>query len=227
MRSLGFVVRPQQRMNSIRVIAPYKYEGMWVFDDAAVGLVREPFVAGIDTMIDRLVASIPDAEQGFRLVFSATPFPGHTVKLEWKREETGGNWYYCPQFGIEGWLCPALFKYFEKAPLQLYGRAEGKSWWTLCNLVWGAPAFRLSLLPSFWEDGRMKWSLSILAVAVLYLLTAPPIYIVAMNHERPTAVPPWLEPYVRPAKWLGENTPLQGPMRAYDAWWGRVYVLTN
>jgi len=59
-------------------------------------------------MIDQLVASIPEAERGFRLLFSATPFPGHTVKLEWRREESGGNWYYCPQFDIEGWLCPAL-----------------------------------------------------------------------------------------------------------------------
>jgi hypothetical protein len=62
-------------MNSIGIIAPYKYEGIWVFDDPAVGLTREPFVAGIDTMIDQLVASIPNAATGFRLLFSATPFP--------------------------------------------------------------------------------------------------------------------------------------------------------
>jgi hypothetical protein len=114
-------------MNTIGVIAPYRYEGMWVFDDPAVGLRREPFVAGIDNMIDQLVASIPDAEQGFRLIFSATPFPGHTVKLEWRREDSGGNWYYCPQLGIEGWLCPALFRYFDKAPPELYARAEPKT----------------------------------------------------------------------------------------------------
>jgi hypothetical protein len=100
---------------------------MWVFDDSAVGLNREPFVAGIDKIIDQLVASIPNAERGFRLLFSATPFPGHTVKLEWRREESGGNWYFCPQFGIEGWLCPALFKYFDKTPAELYARAEAKS----------------------------------------------------------------------------------------------------
>ncbi len=47
-------------MNAIGIIAPYKYEGMWVFDDSAVGLTREPFIAGIDEMIDQLVASIPD-----------------------------------------------------------------------------------------------------------------------------------------------------------------------
>ena len=29
------------------VIAPFKYEGMWVFDDPTVGLVREAFVAGM------------------------------------------------------------------------------------------------------------------------------------------------------------------------------------
>jgi hypothetical protein len=62
---------------------------MWFFDDPAVGLHREPFVAGIDKVIDQLVASIPNAERGFRLIFSATPFPGHTVKLEWRREESG------------------------------------------------------------------------------------------------------------------------------------------
>jgi hypothetical protein len=113
-------------MNTIGVIAPYRYEGMWVFDDPRVGLNREPFVAGIDTMIDRLVASISGAEKGFRLLFSATPFPGYTVNLVWRREEYGGNWYYSPAFDMEGWLCPALFKYFDKAPPELYVRAESR-----------------------------------------------------------------------------------------------------
>lgn len=114
-------------MNAILVIAPYRYEGMWVFDDPRVGLHREPFVSGIDEMIDRLVADIPNAAKGFRLLFSATPFPGHAVKLEWRRAEYEGNWYFCPQYGMEGWLCPALFKYFDKAPPELYARAEPKS----------------------------------------------------------------------------------------------------
>ena len=111
-------------MNAISVIVPYKYEGTWVFDDPAVGLVREPFVSGIDVMLDRLTANIPNAEKGFRLLFSAKPFPGHTVKLEWRREEFEGNWYFSPQFQMEGWLCPALFKYFTQAPRELYARAE-------------------------------------------------------------------------------------------------------
>ena len=114
-------------MNAISVLFPYKHEGMWVFDDPDVGLRKEPFVFGIDDMIARLVAAIPDAEKGFRLLFSPTPFPGYTVKLEWRREEYGGNWYFCPQFKMEGWLCPALFKYFDKAPAELFAKAEPKN----------------------------------------------------------------------------------------------------
>jgi hypothetical protein len=49
-------------MNAINVISPYKHLGMWVFDDARVGLAQEPFVAGADTMIDRVVAGIPNAK---------------------------------------------------------------------------------------------------------------------------------------------------------------------
>lgn len=51
-------------MNTITVIAPYKYEGMWVFDDPAVGLRREAFISGMHKMIDRLVASIPPRGPG-------------------------------------------------------------------------------------------------------------------------------------------------------------------
>ncbi len=113
--------------NSLMVIAPYRHNGMWVFDDAAVGLSREPFIAGIDKMIDKLVADIPNADRGWKAIFSASPFPGHEVKLEWRREESGGNWYYSEKYQMEGWLCPALFKYFDKAPREIYVRAEPKS----------------------------------------------------------------------------------------------------
>jgi hypothetical protein len=114
-------------MNSLFVIAPYKSEGMWVFDDPAVGLSREPFIAGIDMMIDKVVAGIPNADKGFRAVFSAAPFPGADFKLEWRREESGGNWYYSDQFKMEGWLCPALLKYFPRAPREIYVKVESKS----------------------------------------------------------------------------------------------------
>jgi hypothetical protein len=31
-------------MNSLMVIFPYKYEGCWVFDDPAAGLIKEPWL---------------------------------------------------------------------------------------------------------------------------------------------------------------------------------------
>jgi hypothetical protein len=114
-------------MNSLFVIAPYKYEGMWVFDDPAVGLSREPFIAGIDKMVDKFVTAIPDADKGFRAIFSAAQFPGADFKLEWRRRESGGNWYYSDQLKMEGWLCPALLKYFPSAPVEVYVKVEPKN----------------------------------------------------------------------------------------------------
>ncbi|HEY2102786.1 MAG TPA: DUF6717 family protein [Chthoniobacterales bacterium] len=129
--AFAFLLRaPREKgndMNSLTVIAPYKFEGMWVFDDPAVGLNKEPFIAGIDTLIDKATAHIPDPEHGFRAMFSATPFPGANFKLEWRRTESGGNWYYSPEFKQEGWLCPALFKYFASAPREIYIKIESRT----------------------------------------------------------------------------------------------------
>src|SRR3954452_511583 len=101
--------------NAILVIKPYWDSGTWVFDDPATGLVREPFVAGVPEMIDRLVRQIPDARRGVRLLFSAGPFPGYQAAFTRARSEYGGTWYReQPAAGAagaatpaEGWLCPA------------------------------------------------------------------------------------------------------------------------
>ena len=52
-------------------------------------------------------------------------FDDETVGL-WRREEFGGNWYHCPAYGADGWLCPALLKNFDEAPPRLYVRAQVK-----------------------------------------------------------------------------------------------------
>lgn len=95
-----------------------------MFDDPAVGLEAEPFVAGIPEMIDRLVSSLENAEKGFRCLFSAAPFPGAAVELDRQHEELGGWWYFSPAYNATGWLCPALFKYFDAAPEKLFVKAE-------------------------------------------------------------------------------------------------------
>jgi S-adenosylmethionine synthetase len=110
--------------NTIMVIRPYWHVGTWVFDDPAVGLVQEPFVTGIPEMIDILVREIPDPRSGFRLLFCAQVFPGWQQRMVWLREEDGGNWYSAPALGMDGWLCPALFKYFTEAPADLFVKAE-------------------------------------------------------------------------------------------------------
>jgi len=114
-------------MNSMLVIHPYRYEGMWVFDDAKAGLVQEPFVSGADVIIDRLVEAIPGAVDGFTMLFSASPFPGCQAEFEWRREEHGGNWYHCTELEMEGWLCPALFQYFEAAPARIYVQCKARA----------------------------------------------------------------------------------------------------
>jgi len=110
--------------NAIMVIYPYRYHETWVFDDAQAGLVREPFVSGVPGMINSLVKNISDADKGFKLLFSGTPFPGYEAELLWLKEEYGGNWYRWQSTNMEGWLCPALFKYFTETPNKIYCKAE-------------------------------------------------------------------------------------------------------
>jgi hypothetical protein len=114
-------------MNEINVIQPYWYLDMWVFDDPRVGLTAEPFVGGADTMIDEITKDIPDARQGFIMVFSKNAFPKHQFKLEWRRPEGTGNVYYSPDLDAEGWLCPALLRYFTERPLEIYVQIKQKT----------------------------------------------------------------------------------------------------
>jgi hypothetical protein len=111
-------------MNTLNIISPYPYNGTWVFDDTQHGLLHEPFVAGADALIDRAVADIPNAAANFNLTFSAGPFPGHQYRLQHRRHEFDGNWYYLAEFDAEGWLCPALLHYFKKAPDEIFVKVE-------------------------------------------------------------------------------------------------------
>ena len=121
--------------NAMLILLPYRYGETWVFDDDAVGLKKEPFVLGIPEMIDVMVNKIPNANDGFRLIFSTAPFPLYGAELKWIRAEYGGNWYKLvkmrseeglidPPEPMEGWLCPNLYKYFVQAPDAIYTKAE-------------------------------------------------------------------------------------------------------
>ncbi|MFC2172122.1 DUF6717 family protein [Acidobacteriota bacterium] len=110
--------------NFLMIIFPYRYNDTWVFDDEARDVSKEPFVCGIPAMIDCMVEDIPGANMGFKLIFSASPFPGHQAELTWMREEDDGHWYEWKDQNISGWLCPVLLRFFADAPRRLYIKAE-------------------------------------------------------------------------------------------------------
>lgn len=118
----GIDLEKQPKRNQINAIKPYMWNGLWVFDDPAVGLDKEALIAGMPEMILHACAAmgITSPEKGFLALFSKDPFPGAKICLQWLREEGGGNAYFLSEANIEGWLCPALFKYFDEAPKQMY-----------------------------------------------------------------------------------------------------------
>jgi hypothetical protein len=99
-------------------IHPYLDHGVWVFDDPAVGLVKEALVAGMPEIIRHMIGR---EEHAFTVVFSDIPFPSHNFVLcHLRGEDFGGDWYALEGTNLEGWLCPALLKYFPEAPENLY-----------------------------------------------------------------------------------------------------------
>jgi hypothetical protein len=112
--------------NSIMVLRPYKWEGLWVFDGDKTGLLREPFVAGVPEILEALLGKqgipLEQAERGFRLIFSAIPFLGHHLSAKRIEEEGCGLWYEESVSKARSWLCPALFRYFAIAPDNLHVR---------------------------------------------------------------------------------------------------------
>lgn len=105
--------------NAIWSIKVYKSGSVWAFDDDRVGLKGEPFVAGADTLIDKLAGK----KKKITLIFSDEPFPSATLMLKRIKKLWGtvvGTDYYCKQLDHRLWLCPALNLYYPKSPKRLY-----------------------------------------------------------------------------------------------------------
>ena len=132
----GVVHKPTPNVwgNVIHVIYPYLEAGQWVFDDDRVDLNKEAFVAGADTFIDLGLERLGiKGDDGFRAMFSAVPFPDHQFSLVHKTDGLGGtkglmgNIYVSPEFNMEGWFCPALYRYFKHPPEAMYIKFEAIS----------------------------------------------------------------------------------------------------
>ena len=102
--------------NAMQHLLVYRYQGAWVFDFPAKGLDKEPFVLGIDKMLDLLA----EGRTQLLVTLSHRPFPG-SLTLKWVRADMGGGWYRTDKpVRMVGWLCPALLKFFPVAPSRLY-----------------------------------------------------------------------------------------------------------
>ena len=114
--------------NAMHLIDPYRdlQSGLWVFDDPARGLEREPFVPVTGVVIDALLAHKHIEGDRFSLLFSDGAFPDAHIELT-RIDETSeplplttGSWYEAKIVGLKGrlelWLCPALLKYFPDGP---------------------------------------------------------------------------------------------------------------
>lgn len=116
-------------MNQINAIRPDRKSGFWAFDDPGVGLRREALVAGMPEILVWLAeqAGVSNPEDGFTLLFSAQQFPGADVLARRIGPDGGdrGNTYeiQTPRGPMQGWLCPALYKYFDNAPEVIYAQA--------------------------------------------------------------------------------------------------------
>lgn len=75
----------------------------------------------------------------------------------------------------------------------------------------------------------LTWAVTILVVVpVLYLLSVPPV-VYGMFMHRLTAPstylrPEWAYVYARPYHWISSNTPLRGPLSAYDEYWQKMLL---
>ena len=117
------------RTNSIYTLDAYRDNGMWVFDDDAVGLVKEPFVAGADIVFDHMAERHLDGTRDrVSVAFSTTPIPDYDVSATITGADGyNGHYYKVTKFvgdddmvGFPFWLCPALLLYYTNAPQDIY-----------------------------------------------------------------------------------------------------------
>jgi hypothetical protein len=111
--------------NSVFVLYPRRSTyGIWAFDDETRGLKNEPFVGETNNLIDKMaIESGYDLEDDLQvaLLFAATEFPNYQCDLNLIETSPTGTTYNDKISGLDIWLCPAFYKYYENAPLYLFG----------------------------------------------------------------------------------------------------------
>ena len=103
--------------NSIFIIEPYLSNEVWQFDYPSKNIQHEAFVAGADTLLDKIC----QGKNKCTILFSHIPFPGHKLDLTYiSGEVETGTVYYSSDYKQELWLCPTLGAFYEESPIKLY-----------------------------------------------------------------------------------------------------------
>ena len=132
-------------MNDVHIITvkkSRKYGGLYIFDDLAKGLVKEPFVTDASAVIDRMKKDKGIKGSNVTIMFSKTFLPKNDevlVLIKKLREryaikDSTTNKFIIKEY-VNGkyvsgtyktskdetlWLCPAQLKYFDKIAPVIY-----------------------------------------------------------------------------------------------------------
>ena len=117
--------------STIYLLQLYKHDGLWCFDHPDMGIEREPFVEGMDAIIDRLQdLHAPGCETPVLIFSEQLPVLGPSILLMHDHTEmrNGEPWnlYYAPGLELEGWLCPVMLKFYPKPPAELHARLRAE-----------------------------------------------------------------------------------------------------
>jgi len=121
--------------NAVNQLEVYWTGATWAFDDARVGLVAEPFVAGAEMIISDAIERehghlvLKKAkENGIVITFSKNLLPyvedEASVILQEQFDKFGHGMYIDNFTGRVGWLCPATLHYFKDYPEYIYANIK-------------------------------------------------------------------------------------------------------
>jgi len=115
---------------TIYAVKLYKLNNIqWVFDDPERNIIAEAFVAGADTLVDKVLEENNlDPEGDLILLFSTKFFPPnddtYKITISHKPEPGGGTSYNCNDHDL--WLCDTLLDYYQKPPKKIYFQIKGE-----------------------------------------------------------------------------------------------------
>jgi hypothetical protein len=72
------------------------------------------------------------------------------------------------------------------------------------------------------HSSASQWILGVVGAAILYLLSGPPLFILAMRGYLPPQGVEFVRQFTRPFVWARDDSPLSNVLRAYSTWWWSI-----